>query len=194
LEGRLDDIVSLLQPQAAAKQRSLKTDLPLPENHDAPLNLDALRIAEDSTSTRSGLTTNAPLNSPTSFAFDALPTPARTTTDSNIGHDGQSTSPIGDNVAFYEIPDVTANNHLDTFSRSFLPFFPFIYIPASLSASDLRQQKPFLWLVIMSLTTKSVEQQRAMGNTIRYIVSQKVVAEHEKSMDILLGLICYLAW
>jgi hypothetical protein len=119
------------------------------------------------------------------------PTPARTATDSNIG---QSPSSIDDDVAVHNIPDATAKKQLDTFRRAFLPFFPFIHIPALMSASDLRQQKPFLWLVIMSLTTKSVEQQRAMGDTIRRIVSQKVVAEHEKSMDILLGLIAYLAW
>jgi hypothetical protein len=36
--------------------------------------------------------------------------------------------------------------------------------------------------------------QLAMGDAIRRIVSRKVVADHEKSLDILLGLICYLAW
>jgi hypothetical protein len=186
LEGKLDDIVSLLRSQATVKL--LRTEPPLTKYHDTQLNLDDLRLTGDSVSTPS---TNVILDSSTSFARYVLPTPARTATDSNVG---QSSSSIDDDITIHEIPDVMANKQLDTFCRAFLPFFPFIHIPTLMTASDLRQQKPFLWLVIMSLTTKSVEQQRAMGYTIRRIVSQKVVAKHEKSMDILLGLICYLAW
>lgn len=105
-----------------------------------------------------------------------------------------SRSPISDDVSIYTIPDIMGEEHLNTFRHAFLAFFPFVRIPAAMSASDLRIQKPFLWLVIMSLTTKSVTQQLAMGNTIRQIVSGRVVAEHEKSLDILLGLVCYVAW
>jgi hypothetical protein len=105
-----------------------------------------------------------------------------------------SPSSIYEDVSIYKIPDPLAEESLNTFRRAFLPFFPFVQIPTALSACDLRLQKPFLWLVIMSLTTKSASRQLAMGDTIRRIVSSKVVAEHEKSLDILLGLICYLAW
>jgi hypothetical protein len=105
-----------------------------------------------------------------------------------------SPSSIYEDVSIYKIPDPLAEENLNTFRRAFLPFFPFVQIPTALSACDLRLQKPFLWLVIMSLTTKSASRQLAMGDTIRQIVSSKVVAEHEKSLDILLGLICYLAW
>jgi hypothetical protein len=152
------------------------------------LNIDGLRLTSGSSSTSSN---HAILDSPASFARSIPPTPATAATNFNVG---ESPSSINDYVAVHEIPDAAAKEQLDTFCRAFLPFFPFIHIPAPMKASDLRQQKPFLWLVIMSLTTKSVDQQRAMGNTIRQIVSQKVVAEHEKSIDILLGLVCYLAW
>jgi hypothetical protein len=186
LEGKLDDIVSFLRSQATVKQ--LQTEPVLNKYHDTLLNIDALRLSGDSASTPS---THATLDSSTSFARSIRPTPARTAINFNTG---QLSSSIDDYVAVHKIPDAAAKKQLDTFCRIFLPFFPFIHIPAPMRASDLRQQKPFLWLVIMSLTTKSVERQRAMGDTIRQIVSQKVVAEHEKSMDILLGLICYLAW
>jgi hypothetical protein len=121
--------------------------------------------------------------SPTQFG---IPTPQ---SNSNV-----SPSSIYEDVSIYTITDSLAEESLNTFRRTFLPFFPFVQIPTVLSASDLRLQKPFLWLVIMSLTTKSAARQLAMGDTIRQIVSKKVVAEHEKSLDVLLGLICYLAW
>jgi hypothetical protein len=105
-----------------------------------------------------------------------------------------SPSSIYEDVSIYTIPDSLAEENLITFRRAFIPFFPFVQIPTALSASDLRLEKPFLWLVIMSLTAKSATRQCAMGDTIRQIISRKVVAEHEKSLDILLGLICYLAW
>jgi hypothetical protein len=107
---------------------------------------------------------------------------------------GVSPSPISEDVLICTIPGTMAEENLNTFRRAFLPFIPFVQIPAAMNSSDLRLQKPFLWLVIMSLTTKSAAQQLAMGDTIRQIVSGKVVAEHEKSLDVLLGLICYVAW
>ncbi|KAK7218925.1 hypothetical protein V2G26_006928 [Clonostachys chloroleuca] len=46
----------------------------------------------------------------------------------------------------------------------------------------------------MSLTTSSADEQSAMGNIIRRVISQRIVGEHEKDLELLLGLICYLAW
>lgn len=127
----------------------------------------------------------------TGSACFAFPTPAPTNPHSSVGVSPPS---IADGVSIYDIPDTIAEEQLNTFRLAFLPFFPFIHIPNSMSALDIRLAKPFLWLVIMSLTTKSVAQQLAMGVTIRQIVSQKVVAEHEKSLDLLLGIVSYLAW
>ncbi|CAI6089679.1 unnamed protein product [Clonostachys chloroleuca] len=45
----------------------------------------------------------------------------------------------------------------------------------------------------MSLTTSSADEQSAMGNIIRRVNSQRIVGEHEKDLELLLGLICYLA-
>jgi hypothetical protein len=97
-------------------------------------------------------------------------------------------------ISIYTIPDSLAEENFNTFCRAFLPFFPVVQTPNAMSASDLCLQKPFLWLVIMSLTTKSATRQLEMGGIIRQIVSRKVVAQNEKSLDVLLGLICYLAW
>jgi hypothetical protein len=112
-------------------------------------------------------------------------------TKSNVD---ESPIPILNDGSISTTWDAMTEEHLITFRQTFLPFFPVVHIPATMSASQLRVQKPFLSLVIMSLTTKSAAQQLAMGEAIRKIVSGKAVAQHERSLDFLLGLVCYLAW
>jgi hypothetical protein len=107
---------------------------------------------------------------------------------------GLPSSSIPDQISIYAIPEAVTEEQLDQFRYSFLPLFPFVHIPITTSARELRSRNPFLWLVIMSLTTKVATQQIAMGHTIRQIISGNLVAENEKSIDILLGLICYLGW
>lgn len=99
-----------------------------------------------------------------------------------------------DDISAHNFTDAVADQNLETFRHAFLPYFPVVYIPDIMNSNFLRQQKPFLWLVIMSLCTKDMTKQFAMEYTIRQIISQRVVAEHEKNLDLLLGLICYLAW
>ncbi len=53
---------------------------------------------------------------------------------------------------------------------------------------------PFLWLVIMCFTTKLVQQQFEMEETIWNIVALRVVTQHHASMDLLLGMVCFSAW
>ncbi|QDS72293.1 hypothetical protein FKW77_006920 [Venturia effusa] len=99
-----------------------------------------------------------------------------------------------DDISAHNLPDDIADQTLGAFRHAFLPYFPVVYLPDVMDSSFLRQRKPFLWLVIMSLCTKDMNKQIAMEYTIRQIVSQRAVAEHEKNLDLLLGLIVYLAW
>ena len=103
-------------------------------------------------------------------------------------------SPISNDVSIYQISNRSAEEHLDTFRRTFIPIFPFVHIPVTLSASELRHQKPFLWLVIMSLSSKHVSQQFTMEETIWQIISQRIVVEHFANLDLLLGVICFASW
>lgn len=99
-----------------------------------------------------------------------------------------------DDLSSFTIPDKRAQEQLAIFRDRFLPNFPFVFIPSNTNSSDLRHQRQFLWFVIMSLTTSSADEQSAMGNIIRRVISQRIVGEHEKDLELLLGLICYLAW
>ncbi len=123
------------------------------------------------------------------FGFANVKPPRSTSTNQSV-----SPSIFVDEISSFVIPEKTAGEQLTVFRRCFLSVFPFVFIPAETSSSDLRSRRPFLWFVIMSLTTASLDEQSAMGDTIRRIISKAVIAEHEKSLDLLLGLICYIAW
>lgn len=182
LEEKVDDLVSLLRPQAVEKQ-SQSTGSGTVSQFASP-DLDHLLSPASSSAPPADVV----IDTTTGFARFATPTPTSSSTNE------VTVSPLASYVSLYDIPDATAEEQLETFRQVFLPLFAFVHIPSSTSASHLRQRKPFLWLVIMSLTTKSAGQQIIMGDTIRRIVSQQALAEHEKSIDLLLGILCYIAW
>ncbi|KAF2257907.1 hypothetical protein CC78DRAFT_425554, partial [Lojkania enalia] len=134
-------------------------------------------------------------NSNTGSGSHIIGTETLISTDEQIiVSDNRISLPITSYVSCYNIQDATAEAQLHIFRQFFIPVFPFVYIPAKTSASTLRLQKPFLWLVIMSLTTKSTAQQLAMGESIRTTMADSVARGSEKSLDVLLGIICYLGW
>ena len=184
LEEKVDDLLSHLRPQTAGKRPQSAGSGPSATSHFLSSDLKHLLTPESSSTSPADVV----IDTTTGFARFEPPT-----TSVHALH-GVMTSPIANYVSLYDIPDATADEQLDTFRRAFLPHFAFIHIPTGMSASLLRGRKPFLWLVIMSLTTKSAGQQMVMGDTIRRIVSQQVLAEQEKSLDLLLGIICYISW
>lgn len=86
-----------------------------------------------------------------------------------------------------------AEQYLDKF-RLWLNNFPFMHITSDVSASDLRRQRPFLWLCIMNITSMSIPQMQLIKERVRMELAQKVFLDHEPSMDILLGILVCLTW
>ncbi|KAK5655154.1 hypothetical protein OQA88_6053 [Cercophora sp. LCS_1] len=78
--------------------------------------------------------------------------------------------------------------------RAQLQYFPFVHLPAEVTVSELRDSRPFLWKCIMAIATLSVTKQRALGLQIHKLAAERLVVNHERTMDLLLGLLGYLAW
>ncbi|KAI0121427.1 hypothetical protein F4776DRAFT_630812 [Hypoxylon sp. NC0597] len=182
LEEKLDDLVTLLRSQAAEKQAQSQTQsqrqTPQSINEGTPGSLG------DSTSSMPGRENpDLVLDTAASIVHILRPeTPL------------MLPSPILEDVSVHQVPDGIAEEQLDTFRRVFLSTFPFVHIPITMSAAELRRQKPFLWLVIMALTTKMVAQQFAMADTIWHIISLRIVSQHLASLDLLLGVIGFASW
>lgn len=69
-----------------------------------------------------------------------------------------------------------------------------MHLPLDMTAAKLRGERPFLWKCIMNITSMSASQMLLMKDNVRKEVAQRVIVDHERTMDILLGLICYVAW
>ncbi|KAH8882165.1 hypothetical protein GQ53DRAFT_666369 [Thozetella sp. PMI_491] len=182
LEDKLDDLVSLLRAQASDRQGQISSETPqtLSSEADTPSSL---------VSGAPGAFRNPDVVIDTSSSFVNILRPFE-----ELAGSMAPPSPIHSDVSVHNIPWKLADAQLETFRRSFLTTFPFVHISTTTTASDLRRKRPFLWLVIMALSTNQVSQQFAMGETIWQIVSRRVVAEHYVDLDVLLGLICFSAW
>lgn len=81
-----------------------------------------------------------------------------------------------------------------TFCDNHLLHFPFTQFPIGMTAQQLRRENPFFWLCMMAVTSTRVHQQLSLSQSIREIVAQKVLVEGRRTIDLLLGLLCYVGW
>ena len=67
-------------------------------------------------------------------------------------------------------------------------------VPDATTAHELRRDRPFFWLCIMSVTSKSSVQQKALGREIRITMGREILVEGKNNLDLLLGIIVFVAW
>jgi hypothetical protein len=79
--------------------------------------------------------------------------------------------------------------------RGMCQYFPFVIIPADATVQSLFYDKPFLLLsVLTASSSKEKRLQHVLEEELRSTLSTKVVFAGEKSLDLLQGLLVYLAW
>lgn len=78
--------------------------------------------------------------------------------------------------------------------RQWLEFFPFMHLRPDLTAEALQRESPFLWLCIMNVTSMSMPQQAMMRDRLRQEIAQRMILNHERSIEILQGLITLVSW
>ncbi|KAJ5928257.1 hypothetical protein N7466_007213, partial [Penicillium verhagenii] len=83
---------------------------------------------------------------------------------------------------------------LHTFRTQRLQFLPLIHIPATTTARDLKRQSPFLWRCIMTVESKHTARQAALCVRIRELAGKRLLVDCDKSLDLLQGVLVYLAW
>ncbi|PYH31865.1 uncharacterized protein BO87DRAFT_398949 [Aspergillus neoniger CBS 115656] len=76
-----------------------------------------------------------------------------------------------------------------------MPLFPFVMIPTQLGVPTLRQQSPFLLLCIVTACLEHKPSlQLKMEQEVRRSIATRLVANLERSLDLLLGLLVHVAW
>lgn len=185
LEEKLDDLVSLIRSQAATKGGN---------------GVESTMSASDSVFSK--LHTGRPLADAPSISSDSSPStvvPSNPHTsdmwciDNIADNMGPASGHSGPGYGHY-IPSDVAEDNLARFRHVLLRFGPVVYIPPGMTSEQLRQSRPLLWLGIMASTTRSTKEAHIIGDRIRQILSQKVLIESERSMDLLQGLLVFLTW
>lgn len=94
-------------------------------------------------------------------------------------------------------PSLSTNQEdesLSFFRSRMLPFFPFIDLPPDTTSWYLRQSKPFLFQAIRTVTTFSTQERLVQIEELKRRLSTSAVLEVQSNIDLLLGLLTYLAW
>ncbi|GAB1316133.1 Transcriptional regulator WAR1 [Madurella fahalii] len=94
----------------------------------------------------------------------------------------------------YQPTALEAEENLTTFRKCLLIFLPFIHLPETMTSQKLREIYPFLWFNIMTITCKNADRRLVMSDAVRKFLAQKMVVDHEKSLDLLLGLLVMMGW
>ncbi|KAL6230252.1 hypothetical protein BDW75DRAFT_223221 [Aspergillus navahoensis] len=85
---------------------------------------------------------------------------------------------------------------LDTFLHFMMPHFPFVVLPTTTTAGELRESAPFLFLAILSVSvTDDRTLKRALDEEMRAALAERtVLTHHSPYLDTLQGLLIVLAW
>lgn len=104
---------------------------------------------------------------------------------------GMSNDVIDDGLLDME----TAIRYLEIFRTVMVHRFPFVIIPPNVTAQELREKKPFLFLTVLAAASyENMPLQRQLGKEIKNVVGSRMILGGETSIEILQGILIYLAW
>lgn len=83
---------------------------------------------------------------------------------------------------------------LEIFRTNMSALFPFVILPAHVTADQLRRERPFLYLNICMIACQDPWRQRNMLPAVQQSVAERVVLRGEHNLDLLQGLLVHLAW
>ncbi|KAI0444045.1 putative C6 transcription factor [Xylaria telfairii] len=92
------------------------------------------------------------------------------------------------------IPRIQAEKRLEFFRSRMLPCFPFISLAPEITTQQLHQNRPFLFQAILTVTAFSTQRRLALAEDLKRILFTSALVNAHSSIDLLLGLLTYLAW
>ncbi|OAT10927.1 hypothetical protein BDBG_17430 [Blastomyces gilchristii SLH14081] len=99
----------------------------------------------------------------------------------------------------YSLPPSTpsqyqADDRLNFFRSRMLPYFPFINLNPDITSGYLRQNRPFLFQAIHTVTTFSTRERLVQVEKLKRLLFTSALLKVQSNIDLLLGLLTYLAW
>ena len=119
-------------------------------------------------------------------------TPGNATYNSNDEEADQATMDV---VARGYLSMEAAQSFIDIYRTDMTLHFPFVVIPPQVTATDLRQQKPFLFLAVLaSAAYSNMPLQRLLGREFKKVIASRMITSGEVSFELLQGMMVFLAW
>ncbi|KAF2260070.1 hypothetical protein CC78DRAFT_536671 [Lojkania enalia] len=171
LEQRVDNLIDLLTANGQVTPSvPASADVPI-EISDSVTQNDQIEVLNPSE------TSTAPLETPESQ------------------WDKDETTDSFDPVAVGMVDLERATILLREYKESFTSSFPFVIIPAEMSADDLRHQQPFLFHAIMAIMTyKTPMIQHLIACNFKNQMATRMIVRSDKSLGILQALLVFAAW
>ncbi|KAI1750361.1 hypothetical protein F4782DRAFT_541578 [Xylaria castorea] len=174
LEGKIETLMSAMQSIVSSSASSINLDGLPSEERLSILTPSFIGFQANSASTNSSV--------------GDQPTPASETAPTALGYI-ISASPLLSNVSHAQ-----ARKSLDFFRSRMLPCFPFINLAPELTTEQLQQNRPFLFQAILTVTAFSTQKRLALAEELRRLLFTSALVDAHSSIDLLLGLLIYLAW
>ncbi|KAK9235751.1 Zn(II)2Cys6 transcription factor [Lipomyces kononenkoae] len=123
-----------------------------------------------------------------------MPTATQLTPETN-SLDSPSDHSSASSVREFALTLAQAEEYLTAFKNQKSKYFPFIYIPATTTAEQLRLQRPFLYTCIMAISSQITVQQQALNLKVKELIALHMLHEPMQSgLDMLLGILAYIGW
>jgi hypothetical protein len=134
--------------------------------------------------------TNSASNLPSPLPWSRHPVPVAPRQETVLGTTQGSLEAFPDAYA-----DQEANHLIEVFKFQMSPQFPFVIIPLHLRARELRHEMPFLCRAVMVVAScKRVARQAVLRKEMMREICERVFMESEKSLELLQGLLVFVAW
>ena len=83
---------------------------------------------------------------------------------------------------------------LQTYRTKMISYCPIVPIEATVTVKSMSKERPFLWLVIRAVCSKSLTRQRALELNVRQTLGREMLINGTRSMDMLMGVLVFAAW
>ncbi|KAK4155624.1 hypothetical protein C8A00DRAFT_41809 [Chaetomidium leptoderma] len=203
LEAKLEDLVTLLRHQTAPADKA-----PSPGNTAGNVSTSTPALSIRSTTSQSEDSSPLPVENAVPLPHQSDCAPGRIPSAPVVRgclagtiFGPPVTTPLAPPIespsmpsCIYQPTPLEAAEDLLTFRKYMLIFLPFVHLPAAMTSDRLRDVYPFLWFSIMTITCKNVDRRLAMCEAVKKFLAQKMIIDHDKSLDLLLGLIVVMGW
>jgi hypothetical protein len=198
LEAKVDGILSILQSVGETSKRGDMNTLPFRTPGNDVFEGQQISTLQDTvqrqTVSNGGqyIMEPKPLDSTPSFtgsksSIITTPTPLDFSCNTTYFLNSESYSLFGPSIE-------EAEDYLTEFRTQRLINFAFIHLPTGITAQRLQQERPFLFITIMAVSSKSSSQRLRLGREIKQLLARDLFADHEGNFDVLLGLLVFITW